>query len=249
MEGLQILTYNRWYPLRFLGFTDPFWSVHEETILATWIVLGILLFTSILIHIGVKKNHPYLRYLAMEYVRFFKGTYTEATGLYNYNNIVFLIALFSFIMLCNIAAAFIPWIEEPTSDVNTTLAFGITSFLYVQGASITAIGIRAYVKEYFTPVFLFPLHVVGKLVTIVSLSFRLFGNIFGGSVITKIYNAMKLNSFIGEMIGMMIGTNLVVTYFFGIFEGLIQAYVFCTLTLTYLAMGVQHNDESSGETV
>lgn len=243
MESLHIFTYKPWYPLKAFGLTGPKWVLHSETIIATWVTLILLLAIGVIIRWAVRSKNEKIRYCGMSYVGYFINACRQSLGMLNVAHSAFLASLFTFIVATTITPSFIPWLEEPTSDLNTTLGLGLTSFFYVQIAGIRAHGIRGYLKEYFTPVFLFPLHVTGKLVSIVSLSFRLFGNIFGGSIITKIYTNMKLNSFIGEMIGMALGLNLVVTVFFGLFEGLIQAFVFFTLTLTYLALGLQDEHE------
>jgi F-type H+-transporting ATPase subunit a len=134
--------------------------------------------------------------------------------------------------------------EEPTKDISTTLALGIISFIYVQTYTIKTQGFREYIKEFLVPFFLMaPLHIIGKLATIVSISFRLFGNIFGGSIISKLYLNLLQKSIFLELAGIVTGLNLLVISFFGIFEAFLQAFVFTMLTLTYLALGSQHDEE------
>ena len=84
-----------------------------------------------------------------------------------------------------------------------------------------------------------PLNIVGKIATVVSLSFRLFGNIFGGFIIATIYLKLIEGSILAETIGMFSGVALVITLFFGLFEGFLQAFVFSMLTLTYLSIALQ----------
>ena len=151
----------------------------------------------------------------------------------------FTTALFVFILFCNLITTFIPWLHEPTADLNTTLALGITQFIYVQASAINAHGMLEYFRELATPWFLLPLHITGKLAQIISISFRLFGNIFGGTIIVQILQMLKSGVWYLESATLLTGLNLVVALFFGIFEGLIQAFVFYMLTLTYLAIGIQ----------
>jgi F-type H+-transporting ATPase subunit a len=84
-----------------------------------------------------------------------------------------------------------------------------------------------------------PLNVIGKLATVVSISFRLFGNIFGGSIISSIYFNAIQGRFLLELIGLISGINLIMVLFFGIFEGFLQAFVFSMLSLTYLSIALQ----------
>ena len=111
--------------------------------------------------------------------------------------------------------------------------------MYVQGNAIKARGIFGYIKDYFAPFFLlFPLNIIGTLATIVSISFRLFGNIFSGAIIGKLYLNALAGNFLFEMLGILSGINIILTLFFVLFAGTIQAFVFSMLTLTYLAMAI-----------
>lgn len=103
-------------------------------------------------------------------------------------------------------------------------------------------------KEFFHPFFvMFPLNLISHFSKIISISFRLFGNIFGGSIITQIYTSAISVSFFAELFGLFSGINFLVLSFFILFEGLIQAFVFTMLTLTYLAIAVQSEEEGALE--
>ena len=92
-------------------------------------------------------------------------------------------ALFMFLLFSN-WLGIIPHLEEPTKDLNTTFGLGIMGFFIAHYAGIKSKGFKAYIKEYFQPIFfMMPLNVIGELAKIVSISFRLFGNIMGGSII------------------------------------------------------------------
>ncbi len=60
---------------------------------------------------------------------------------------------------------------------------------------------------------MFPLHVVGKLASIMSISFRLFGNIFGGYMISDIYFSTIQGSWLYETIGLVTGINMLISVF------------------------------------
>lgn len=87
-----------------------------------------------------------------------------------------------------------------------------------------------------------PLEVLSKIATVISLSFRLFGNIFAGSMIFGLLNQAVSGSLLLQMLATFSGAILIVMVFFGIFESAIQAYVFTILSLTYLSMAVQHGE-------
>ena len=93
---------------------------------------------------------------------------------------------------------------------------------------------------------MFPLNVVGKLASIISISFRLFGNLLGGSVISTIYMAAVGQAPSAWYFAWLpvVGSvcSIGVSIFFGIFEGFIQAFVFAMLSLTYLSLETHVED-------
>lgn len=241
MDGFELFDEHYWQPFARLGFTHPFFNINRTTIISTWIVLGIIGIAGVAIRSIIKrKPTDTLRYSVMSFIVAFKDMVTQTLGFFSPKHFAFIAALFVFIVLCN-CLSLIPGAEEPTRDLNTTLALGIISFLYVQYYAIRTHGLWEYIKEYFAPFFLMlPLNVIGKLATIVSMSFRLFGNIFGGSTISAIYFGVIYGSPLFEGAGSFLGINLLMILFFGIFEGFIQAFVFAMLTLTYLSTAIAH---------
>jgi F-type H+-transporting ATPase subunit a len=138
-------------------------------------------------------------------------------------------ALFLFLLLSN-WLGIIPHLDEPTKDLNTTLSLGIMGFCIAHYAGIKSKGFKAYAKEYFQPIFfMMPLNVIGELAKIVSISFRLFGNIMGGSIIILV---------VSHLIYSMVLPPLLYA-FFGLFVGTIQAFVFTMLTVVYISVQVK----------
>ena len=86
-----------------------------------------------------------------------------------------------------------------------------------------------------------PIKILGEIASVISLSFRLFGNIFGGAIIMGIFQQGVSNSIIWQSIGTPI--NLLITGFFLIFEGFLQAFVFSILTLTNITMAIAVEEE------
>lgn len=238
MEGFNLFEEHYWQPLKRFGYTDPFFNLERSTLIATWIVILIIFIVGIFAQRSLRSSAGITRYLLLSFIRNFKETVTQTLGSFSFQHFSFITALFVFIMLCNFIAI-IPGIEEPTKSLSTTIALSTISFIYIQWYAIKTHGIVLYMKEYFTPLFLFfPLNVIGKLATIVSMAFRLFGNIFGGATISAIYYNTLYGSALFEAIGSLSGLNLIMTLFFIIFEGSIQAFVFAMLSLTYLATSI-----------
>jgi F-type H+-transporting ATPase subunit a len=134
-------------------------------------------------------------------------------------------ALFLFLVLCN-WIGIIPHLEEPTKDLNTPLSLGLMGFVIAHYVGIKTKGFKAYIKEYFEPMFfMMPLNLIGEVAKIVSISFRLFGNIMGGSIIILVVSYLTYNVVLPPFLNA----------FFGFFVGAIQAFVFTMLTVVYIS--------------
>jgi F-type H+-transporting ATPase subunit a len=138
-------------------------------------------------------------------------------------------ALFMFLLLSN-WLGIIPHLEEPTKDLNTPLSLGLMGFVIAHYAGIKSKGFAAYAKEYFQPIFfMMPLNVIGELAKIISISFRLFGNIMGGSIIILVVSYLTWSLVLPPLLNA----------FFGLFVGTIQAFVFTMLTVVYISVQVK----------
>ncbi len=138
-------------------------------------------------------------------------------------------SLFMFLLLCNYLGI-IPKLSEPTKDLNTPLSLGILGFVIAHYSGIKAKGFKKYAKEYFEPIFFMaPLNIIGELAKVVSISFRLYGNVIGGSIIILVVSHLIYSVALPPFM----------VVFFGIFVGGIQAFVFTMLTLVYISLQVK----------
>jgi len=135
-------------------------------------------------------------------------------------------ALFMFLVLCN-WIGIIPHLEEPTKDLNTPLSLGVMGFVIAHYVGIKTKGFKAYISEYFQPFFIMmPLNLIGEIAKIVSISFRLFGNIMGGAIIILVVSYLTWSIVFPPFLNA----------FFGLFVGAIQAFVFTMLTVVYISV-------------
>jgi len=145
-----------------------------------------------------------------------------------------------FILVCN-WIAFIPsgdpgWFPPPTSDVNLPLAMAVTVIALVHYNSIPARGFKGYVKHYFTPyAFLAPINVIEEITKPITMTFRLFGNIFSGVLMITVIVTLipPYLSWIGLVVWKP---------FDELFIGAIQAFIFALLTIMYLGMGMSTDE-------
>ena len=137
-------------------------------------------------------------------------------------------ALFMFLLLSN-WLGIVPHLDEPTKDLNTPLSLGIMGFCIAHYAGIKTKGIKKYISGYFEPFFfMLPLNVIGELAKIVSISFRLFGNVMGGSIIILVISYLTYSLILPPFLNA----------FFGLFVGTIHAFVFTILTVVYISVQV-----------
>jgi len=272
MNGFEIISQHHWYPFAALGVENHLLRVQSDTILFTWCALGII---AVLAAISrwclIHYPHSIPGYLIGQYIRLIQSLIQESCGIVRYRYISFFVALCTFLLVCNCIIV-VPYLEEPTKDLNTTFALGIITFLFIQSEMIRSLGLKHWVQEYFkmplaapqpsgrSPVWLFfsrmirlilnmiigtillPIELVSKLSSVFSLSFRLFGNIFAGSIIASLWAYLRSGSLMWHVIGISSGINIIIVLFFGVFEGCIQAAVFTMLGVSYLGRAI-HAEE------
>ena len=242
MNDINIFAQSLWNPLGYFGIYKESLVVNAHTIINTWLVIVIILVLSVILRLILTKK-TVGRFLILQYTRSFVDLCLQTLGHFHYGHISFIFSLFIFILFCN-WAAIIPWATEPTQDLNTAIAVSLISFFYKEFYTIRVHGLSGYINEFLQPFFvMLPINVIGHFSKIISLSFRLFGNIFGGAIIMELYTHLLHISVLLEIFGLLSGTNFLILSAFGVFEGLIQAFVFMMLSLTYLALAIQPHED------
>jgi F-type H+-transporting ATPase subunit a len=144
----------------------------------------------------------------------------------------YLTALFLFILLSNLMGL-VPGLESPTAVVTVPLGFALVTFLYYHYHGVRSNG-AAYIKQFLGPVWwlywlLFPIEIISHFARVLSLTVRLYANMFAGDLLTMAFFSL-----------IPIGIPLV---FLGLHLGVavIQAYVFLLLAASYLSLAVAHD--------
>lgn len=132
---------------------------------------------------------------------------------------------------------FVPLLRSINSDLNSTLSLALVSAVTTHFFAIKYLGIKSYLARWFTlnPIFLFVglLELVGEFTKVVSLSFRLFGNIFAGEVVlSTVYKLAPWTAFLVP----------IPFYFLEIIVGFVQSAVFMMLTLVFMALLTEKHD-------
>ena len=155
------------------------------------------------------------------------------------------VTLFLFILICNwigfIPSAMHPGVSAeilpaPTSDVNLPFAMAVIVIAWVHVESFRARGIGGYFKHFKQPyTALAPINIIEEITKPITLTFRLFGNLFSGGLMIAVMTTL-LPIFIvpfGEILWKP----------FDLVIGAIQAYIFMLLTVLYFAFATSHEGE------
>ena len=200
-----------------------------ETLLMTYIIMAFLMLISLLLYKKVSLIPSKLQVIFEPIIEGFDGLVKDTLETDDRKYYALITALFLFLFLCD-SIGIIPGCEEPTKDLNTPLGLGIMGFIIAHYSGIKVKGLKKYLKEYLDPFFVMaPLNVIGELAKIVSISFRLFGNMMGGSIIIAVVSHLVYNLALPPFL----------YAFFGLFDGTIQAFVFTMLTLVYISLQVK----------
>ena len=135
----------------------------------------------------------------------------------------------------------------PTSDLNVVAGWAILVFLLITHYKLKG-GFLYYLKGFTEPVALLaPINVIGELATPISMSFRHYGNILSGTVIATLVAAGLgglssmilgwLPGFLGDIPFLQIGIPAVLSVYFDLFSGCLQAFIFAILTMMYISGG------------
>ena len=211
--------------LRILGFGH--FAEKYEHVVHSWFVIIIMLlaafFMSRRITILPEKGQNILEFIVEKLENFMVDiTGPEGRAFFPYIATVFL-----YILICNLLGL-IPGFISPTANLNTTLSLAICTFVMTHIIGIKFHGIR-YIKHFFGPVWplaplMFVIEIIGHLARVLSLSVRLFGNIFAKEEILGILFALW---------GLYLLPLPVLAL--GVLVSLIQAVVFMLLSIVYFA--------------
>lgn len=218
----------------------------SNTLLCSWITMGILIILTALIRRKIKKV-PEPRSLqnifeaVVEYMLKFIDSITRSRELTK-EILPLITTFFIFIVTANflglipgflgaflikIGGKNIPLFRSPNSDINSTVALAIISVISIQYFGIKTMGLRKYLKRFFN--FANPFkwvlgifEIISDLTKILSLSLRLFGNILAGEVLLMV---------IAFLVPYFIPLPFMILE---LFVGFIQAFIFATLSLVFI---------------
>jgi F-type H+-transporting ATPase subunit a len=169
---------------------------------------------------------PEKRQVALEFIiSSIENFMVSITGPEGHSFFPFIASIFLYILFCNLLGI-VPGFISPTADPNTTLSLALCTFAVTHIIGIKYHGIR-YIKHFLGPVWymtplMLPIEIISHLARVLSLTVRLFGNVFGKEKILGVLFAIA---------GMYAAPLPII--FIGILESFVQALVFMLLSIVY----------------
>ena len=206
-----------------------------DTIRNTLVVCAILLILGVILRSQLRVGVPTQLQNAMEAIVEYINNLTEET--LQGRNVTLgplAITLMTFLLIAN-WLGLVPGLKSPTNDWNTTLGLALMSFVLVQYYSIRSRHVGGYVKHLLLVPPYFPLTVIDELAKPITLSFRLYFNIFVGELLLTLIIVL-IPTWISWLPGAL-------WTLFSLFIGAVQAFIFTVLTVSYVAIATGVEEE------
>ncbi|HBC93206.1 MAG TPA: ATP synthase F0 subunit A [Pelotomaculum sp.] len=210
-------------------------SFNPKTLIMTWITMILVALFAIAATRSMNMRKPKGAQNILEMVwEFIRGLVNE--NMDPKKGLVLLpiiITYFIFILFANLIGL-VPTLSSPTADYNTTFGLALCTFflIYIFGIRYKGLG---YFKHYLKPfVFFLPITIIEDLTKPITLTFRLYGNIYAGEILIAVLLGM-----LGGWLHVFGGFIASVAWLsFSIFIGCIQAFIFAMLSIVYVSQAV-----------
>jgi F-type H+-transporting ATPase subunit a len=203
----------------------------------TWLVMELLVFVILILLVAAVRPHfsadrpGRLQHLFETIYDFLKNQASEVGIEHPDKYVDFFGSLFIFILAMNLIGI-IPGFESPTMSIYVPAGLAICTWVYYHAMGIRELGWK-YLAQFAGPVaaliwLMVPIELIGHIARMLSLTVRLYGNMFAGEQITNVFISL---------------TYLVVPVVFmalHVFVSFLQAYVFTLLTMIYVSIGTSH---------
>ena len=211
-------------------FTIPFQGGIEiaESTVITWVIMAVLTLLAWLLTRNLKVNHISRRQAAVESaVTWLNGFVEGMIGEKGKRYVPYLVTVLVYIGFSNVIGLF--GLKPPTKDMIVTAALALMSIILIEASGIREKGVKNWLKGFAQPVAVItPINILEVFIRPLSLCMRLFGNVLGAFVIMELIKQL-----------IPVGVPLVFSFYFDIFDGLIQAYVFVFLTSLFIKEAIE----------
>lgn len=208
-----------------------------ETVITSWLILLAVFVTCRLLtrrleRVPIRRSQQLAEKLVLTIDRMVEDT----MGRRNLRFAPYMLTLMTFSLLGSLSSLL--GFRPVTADLNVTLTWAVMTFFLVHSSGIRAKGLR-YFKGFADPPMMLPLNFISELSAPISLSFRHFGNLVAGYIITTLVYA-ALGALTSTLLGiafplLAVGIPAFLSIYFDMFSGCIQAFVFTMLTMVFVS--------------
>ncbi len=227
--------------------------VITESVVCQWIFMVVIIGVSLWLVKGLKVKNISRKQAMVEKIYGMLSNLVDSTmGKKGRRYLPYIGTLFIFSFMGSVSGVlgFRPY----TATIAVTGAMALVTFVMIQAANIRDSGVKGWLKSFTEPfALMLPLNIVSNAATPVSMAARQFGNITAGLVITSlVYGALGSlssallqwipNSFINSIPFLQVGIPAVLSLYFDWFGAFMQAFVFCMLTMVFVANASAEED-------
>ncbi len=200
----------------------------SETIIITWAVMLILILFAVIIRIFVLRKFKTvpkgIQNILEMFVEFCEKFTNSSLGKRGASFAAYIFTVAIMIFCTSLVELF--GFRAPATDINFTIALALMSFVLINAFGVYYSGIFGRLRWFVKPkAFMLPINIVTHAVIPVSLSVRLFGNMFAGLVVMDLLYSVTFLSF---------GLPALMSIYFNLFHVGIQTYIFLVLTVSFM---------------
>ncbi len=241
-----ILRITEWFQALGGMFGNPITQTTVSLLIVSILLVTVALIVNRAVKKSDKKKPSGFLVIVEKLVGMLRNLVRDTMGAHNMRFVPYIGTLF----LCSIIGTLVGMTQifrSTTADLSVTLAWAIVTTGMVWYNNIKNFGFVAWLKGFTEPIAVMtPMNIVSEIASPVSMAFRHFGNVAGGSVLTAlIYGSLAglTNIVFGWLPDAVlavfpsifqIGIPAVLSLYFDLFSGFIQAFVFCLLTMVYV---------------
>lgn len=199
-----------------------------ESVVVSWMIIAALLAVILLLTRNLKVENPGKGQLMLEsIVSWVYKLFYDLLGEKGKRYIPYLMTVLIYLALSNLMGLI--GFKPPTKDLTVTAALAIMSIILIEYAGIRAKGAKKWARSFAEPVAIIaPLNVLEIVIRPLSLCMRLFGNMLGGFVVMELIKQI-----------LPVFLPILPSFYFDIFDGLLQAYVFVFLTSLFMKEAIE----------
>lgn len=203
-----------------------------DTIVNTWIIMALAFAMCYFLTRNMKKHPGKGQVIAETIVTAMDSLVSENMGKDKMKFVPYMLSLMMFLVFANTCGLY--GLRAPTGDISFVLPLALLTAVMIEIYTWKGRGPKGYFEEFIEPFpFMLPINIIEKISRPVSMTFRMFGNLTGGIIIMLlVYEGLSSLTYLALFIPIPLH------FYFDLFVGCIQAFIFTMLTMVFIARGM-----------